>query len=231
MVIADGNKSLAESVAGELAALIEGALHSLRRHYPSFPEAFARAEAAENTPVVIADASDNPGAGAPGDSTHILRFLLAHKIRGAALATIVDPESVTACCAAGVGNTVSLSLGGKGDPEKSGGPLAVTAYVKMLSDGKYAAKSRISLGEIIKHGKTAVVEIEGNFVIITSIPRQPWDIEVFRSHGITPEDQKILITKSAVHFQASYGEVAKEMIPVVLPGYAVPVPDHGLQYK
>ena len=82
----------------------------------------------------------------------------------------------------------------------------------------------MSRGAEFKHGKTAVVEIGGNMVIVTSISRQPHDIEIFRNHGITPEDQKLLVIKSAIHYRATCKDIAVEMIPLALPGYSVPVP-------
>ena len=94
----------------------------------------------------------------------------------------------------------------------------------MLTDGQYIFKGKMMHGTEGKHGKTAVVEIKGNTVLITSVPRQPLDLEIFRSHGIAPEEQRILVTKSTIHYRASYGEVAREMHTVVVPGYASPFP-------
>ena len=44
-------------------------------------------------PVVIADASDNPGAGAYGDSTFLLRAMLDAGLQNAAFGMICDPET------------------------------------------------------------------------------------------------------------------------------------------
>lgn len=230
MAVADGDKELAEKLADELAATIEENIPNLTREYPSLDEALDIAIRPENGTVAIGDASDNPGAGGLGDSTHILRRILERGITGAAVATILDPVSAEACADAGVGSTVELDLGGRSDPEYSGGPLKVSAYVKMITDGKYIFKGQMMRGSLAKHGKTAVVEIAGNTVLITSFPKQPLDLEVFRSHGITPEDKKILVTKSAIHFRASYGTVAKELIAVALDGYASPIPQN-YKYK
>ena len=177
-----------------------------------------------NGPIVIADSSDNPGAGGIGDTTHILRAILEKGITGAALATITDPESVEKCVNAGVGATVELELGGWSDTEYSGGPVSVNAYVKKITDGKYMSKAKMSYGMIFNHGRTAVVEIAGNLVIVAEIARQPYDIEVFKYHGITPEDCSLLVVKSSIHYRATYGYVASEMIPLALPGYSVPIP-------
>ena len=230
LTITDGDKELAEEIADELAKTINENIPNLKRVYPSLDEALDRAILDGDKPVVIADGSDNPGAGGVGDTTHILRRILERKITGAVIATILDPASVEACIKAGVGATVELNLGGYSDPVYSGGPLKVNAYVKMLTDGKYVAKGKMSQGSTFNHGKTAVVNIEGNTVLINSFPRQPRDLELLISHGITPGDYKILVTKSAVHYRDSFGPVAREMIDVALPGYATPVPD-GFKFK
>ena len=88
----------------------------------------------------------------------------------------------------------------------------------------------MSQGTLARHGLTAVVEIAGNTVLVTSLPKQPLDLEVYRAHGIAPEERPILVTKSAVHYRADYGKVAREMIALSLPGYAVPLPE-GYVYR
>lgn len=85
-------------------------------------------------------------------------------------------------------------------------------------------------GALVRLGNCAVVEVGGNHVILSSYRSQSYDLEVFRSCGIQPEAQRFLAVKSAVHYRASYGTVARRMIDLALPGYAVPVPD-GLPYR
>ena len=67
-------------------------------------------------------------------------------------------------------------------------------------------------------------------VIITSISRQPYDIEIFINHGINPEDCALMVVKSSIHYRATFEYVASEMIPLALPGYAVPIPE-SYSYK
>ena len=55
-------------------------------------------------------------------------------------------------------------------------------------------------------------------IIVASVARQPFDIEVFRSHGLTPSDFHILVVKSSVHYRASFGPYAKKMLSVECPG-------------
>ena len=225
MTVTDGDQKLAEALADELEQTIRDNIPNLKRVYPTLDEALDIAVTPGDGPVVIADASDNPGAGGISDSTHILRRILERGITGAAVATILDPKSVEACVKAGVGETADLKLGGWSDPAYSGGPLEVTAYVKKITDGKYRFKGQMMHGDTVNHGLTAVVEIAGNTVLIASLPRQPFDLEIFRYNGIAPEEQKILVVKSAIHYRASYGTVAREMLAVSLPGYSSPVPE------
>jgi len=229
-VVVDNDKEKAQEIADQLAETVWAGRSSLRLDFPDLDKVLDEVEALEEGTIVLADSSDNPGGGALSDTTHILRRILERKITGAAVATILDPASVDACEKAGVGSTVSLTLGGWSDPAFSGGPLSVDAYVVRLTDGNYRCKDEMERGSIIRMGKTAVVEIAGNLVIIASLKTQPWDMECFRACGITPEDMRLLVLKSAVHYQASYGPIAKAMYAVCLPGYVVPVPD-GLQFQ
>lgn len=222
--VTNNNRELAEENADALYQCICNRLPYLKTDYMPLDKALDKVGVSDDGPIVLADSSDNPGAGGLGDTTHILRAIIQRGITGAAIATITDSKAVEKCIAAGVGSTVELELGGWSDREYSGGPVSVKAYVKKLSDGKYISKSQMAYGSEFKHGKTAVVDVGGNLIIITSIARQPYDIEILRSHGITPEDQKLLVVKSAIHYRATYAKVASEMIPVVMPGYSVPIP-------
>ena len=224
MVVTNSDYELAKNLATELKTAILQKIPELTINYPSLDYALDRVTLKGDGPVVIADSSDNPGAGAFGDTTHILKRVLERKMTGFAFATIIDPESVKKCQKAGVGSYVDLNLGGWSDVKYSGGPIPVKAYVKMLSNGIYTFKGRIYTGNIAKQGETAILEIEGNTVIVNSLPRQAFDLEVFRCHGIRPEEKRALVVKSSVHFRADYGKIAREMHVVALKGVASPDP-------
>ncbi|MBQ4088031.1 MAG: M81 family metallopeptidase [Clostridia bacterium] len=230
LAVSDGDENAANAAAEELAALIRESIPDLKRHYPDLEDVLDEAEHSPDTPFVIADASDNPGAGGFGDTTHILRRILERGMQGAVIATIVDAESVERCIEAGVGAFISLKIGGKSDASFSGGPLAVSGYIKRITDGTYTVTAQMDHGSKMRHGKTVLLEVEGNAVILSSYPRQPWDLGIFTSHGIMPEQQKILVTKSAIHYRAAYGTIAKKMVAVALPGYSTPVPD-GIPFQ
>lgn len=230
LIITDGDRELADRLAEELACAIEKQLPKLKQSYLSLDEALDKAAIPGNGPVVIADTSDNPGAGGLGDTTHILRRILEWGITGAAVATILDPVSAELCEKAGVGEIVELQLGGWSDPAYSGGPLQVAAKVLQITDGCYVNQGVMMHGARLNHGKTALVDIAGNQVMISSIPQQVYDAEIFRKHGIAPEKANLLVVKSTIHYRADFGNFARELIPVVVPGYAAPTPE-GYAYK
>ena len=232
VAVADGDAALAEAAAGRLGDTIWGARRELRRKLFTIDEAIDRILSAEPGagPFVIADVADNPGGGGTCDGTHILRRLLERKVQNVALAILYDPESAAAAERAGVGNTVSLHLGGKLDPDTSGRPVDCVAYVKALTDGKYRNRDAMSRGLLNPMGRTAVLVVNDIEVITVSSRLQPWDLEVYRSCGIMPQDKKVLVVKSAIHYKASYSTVAREMLDVEVPGM-VPRSPEKLPYR
>ncbi|MBM3892183.1 MAG: M81 family metallopeptidase, partial [Verrucomicrobia bacterium] len=116
--------------------------------------------AAENKrgTVALVDAADATSSGASGDSNAILRKLVEADYRGRALIPIVDAPAVQEAFKAGVGGTISATLGGTLDPRRFK-PLPVTAKVFLLADGRFRSES---FGEEWFAGPTAVLEA-GNF--------------------------------------------------------------------
>jgi microcystin degradation protein MlrC len=81
-------------------------------------ECIGRAVASRNRPFLISDSGDNPTAGGAGDLAYMLSRLLADDDLAAGRATalhpgITDPAAIAACFAAGLGATVTLSVGGR----------------------------------------------------------------------------------------------------------------------
>lgn len=171
-------------------------------------------------PVVIADTQDNPGGGGHGDTTGLLGELLAQRADGAVLALINDAESAAACHAAGEGETVALSLGGKSDRA----PLQVTARVLRLTDGRFLCTGPMAGGNHADLGPSALVGIGGVAVIVTSRKMQAYDQALFRHLGVEPSAQKILVLKSSVHFRADFQPIAETVLVAAAPGPVVADP-------
>lgn len=168
-------------------------------------------------PVIIHEGADNPGGGAPGNGTHLLRELLSRNVPSA-FGFIWDPEVAMQAAKAGVGARISCRLGGKTD-RFSGEPIDLTdAYVKTISDGKTIRKNPMGKGSELDMG-TLVCLIVGNVsIVVASVRMQTYDDGPFVLAGIDWREQKILAMKSAQHFKAWWSERVKEIISCDPPG-------------
>ncbi|SEB18977.1 M81 family metallopeptidase [Variovorax sp. YR216] len=170
-------------------------------------------------PVVIAEKSDNPGCGAPGDSTHVLWELLRNRVQQAAVSSIRDVETVQQAMKAGVGAIIDVVLGGKLS-KQSGEPVRGKAYVKTISDGRYTTVSPMGLGGKIDMGPAVGLMIDGVDVAVISGGMQPFDNGQLRMVGFDPRDYRIVVVKSANHFRAWWTDVASQIIDCDPPGIA-----------
>lgn len=216
-VVTDNDPALARRYADELAAF----MWEMRREFvPDLAtpvEAVRRAMAAPNGPVILSDQGDNPGGGTPCDGTHLLGPLIAAGATNAAVAVMTDPEAAAQAIAAGVGTTITLTIGGKTD-HLHGAPLTVTGVVRNVTDGIYRNKGPMGTGVQMDMGPTAVFDVNGVEILLTTKRTQPTDLEIFRSQGIEPTEKQILMLKSNVHFRAAFTPIAAEIIDVDTPG-------------
>ena len=73
----------------------------------------ARAAGIEQGPVVLLDHCDNAASGGSMDNTTVLAEILRQGLDNVAFYAIYDPDAAQQAARAGVGQTVTLSLGGK----------------------------------------------------------------------------------------------------------------------
>ncbi|HEX3721679.1 MAG TPA: M81 family metallopeptidase, partial [Nitrolancea sp.] len=217
IVTTDGDAALARRYADELAHFAWDRREGFLGGVTSWEDAIRALQAIDKGPLVLVDIGDNPWTGGPGDSSELLRFLLAYNVRDAALALIKDPESVEQCIAAGVGHHVELRLGGKTDT-LHGDPLLVTAYVRMLSDGTFVNAGPMHAGVRVNLGKTAVIVCNGIEVLVTEYAETPIDLNIFRSHGIDPRKRRVIALKGKGHFRAAFEPIAERVVLVEGPG-------------
>jgi microcystin degradation protein MlrC len=172
-------------------------------------------------PFLIVEPSDNIGGGAPGDDTAVLRAFLRHGIDNAAVA-IADAEAVAALASAKPGDTVKLTIGGKGS-KLGAGPLEVEGTFLRRSDGKYVLEDRnshivASRGVNIDMGPSAVIHVAGVTVLLSSVKMAPADLGQLRSQGIIPESLKAIGIKAAVQHRRAYDKIMRGSYTVSTPG-------------
>jgi microcystin degradation protein MlrC len=158
-------------------------------------------------PVVIADTQDNPGAGAASNSTCLLRALVAHGAQRAAVGLFWDPQAVSVARAAGVGASVELVLGAASEH-----PFAARFVVESLSTGRCHCDGPMLKGATVELGLTACLRVDDVRVVVTSSRVQMMDRAFYRVAGVVPEDMKILVNKSSVHFRADFEPIAQAIL-------------------
>lgn len=168
-------------------------------------------------PVVIADTQDNPGAGADANTTGMLRALLRHGARDAAIGLLWDADAARAAHAAGVGAQLDLMLGGTSGAAGDA-PFAGRFEVVFLSDGRCRYDGPMFHGMETDLGPSACLRIDGVRVAVSSVKTQMLDRNLYRMVGIEPERMKILVNKSSVHFRADFAPIAAAVLVAKAPG-------------
>jgi microcystin degradation protein MlrC len=174
--------------------------------------AIARQFDASEGPLIIADYADNPGAGGYGDSTNLLNALLEAGVSNACFGPIVDGETVQALWHYEPGASVEIQLGGKIDPARGGGSLALQAELILKSDGSYTGKGPMIAGLRRSFGPSVVIRIEGIEVLVTTLAAQMLDLQQFRSFDIEPTSKSVVALKSMQHFRADFEPIAARVI-------------------
>jgi microcystin degradation protein MlrC len=203
--------------AGQLSRAVDGLYERLVSNERDWSVAFLSAEQAvveamrlsseESRPVVIADTQDNPGAGAASNSTGLLRALIAHRAPRAALGLFCDPQAANIAHQAGTVASVELTLGAA-----SGDPFAGRFVVESLSTGRCHCDGPMLKGATVELGPTACLRIDDVRIVVTSTRAQMMDRAFYRVAGIVPEEMRILVNKSSVHFRADFEPIAQAVL-------------------
>ncbi len=220
VAVTDADHELAQRICNELGDEMFSLREEFLKPLTSIEEAVNRAISAPVGPIVLADVADNPGGGAPGDGTEVLRELIKRKAKNVGVACIKDPEAVVKAIEVGVSGRLDMRIGGKTD-HMHGEPVRVKGIVRTITDGRFVHKSG-AVGVAADVGRTAVIDVDGIEVILTERSHAPNDPEIYRRNGIEPIDKKILLLKSRGHFRAGYEPFSKEIIEVDAPGLTSP---------
>lgn len=226
LAIADGDAELAGRTAREFGMKAYGLRREIAVDRKALPleAALARAVAASKRPVVVADQSDNPGGGAPSDSTFALRWLVDHGVDDVGMAIFHDPEVVRQAKAAGKGARVRVELGGKSGAV-SGRPVVLEATVLALRDDYGHAFPQEGGGSVTSPvGDVAALRAGGIDIIAGSIRCQCYAPSIFEDLGIDPSSKSILVVKSTQHFHGAFKPIAGEVIYMAAPGAVAPDP-------
>lgn len=218
IAVTDNDPALAEEIVETLARAAWSMKEELNTGGTPVDEALIRARAANVNPVVLFDVGDNVGGGSPADSTLILHAARRLGVPGL-MQALGDADGVKACETAGVGGRVDLQVGGKIDG-RHGKPFPIKGVVTALSDGRYEETGPVHGGfRFFNDGPSAAIRTDDGWIIVlTTRGVGSSSLQQFRSLGIIPEDQKIIVAKGVHSPRPAMEPIAKEMIWVATPG-------------
>jgi len=215
-----GDAALAQDYAQALGDLLWANRNAAANVGIAVDEVVAQAVAAQAWPVVLADVGDNIGGGSPGDGTILLEALMQARAQDAVV-VIADPAAVIEAIHAGVGNAFDGPVGGKCD-DWHGHSVMVRGVVEALTDGHYTIEGPDHFAQLygreVNMGRCAIVHTHGIRILLTERKTPPGNLAQLRSQGLVPEQQKIIVAKSAVAFRGAYGPIAAEIFEVDTPG-------------
>ena len=213
LVVADGDQAKADALARQLGQELWDMRDAATAQLDSI-DAGLDAAAQGGGLVVLADASDNPGGGAPADSTFILRRVLDRGMTGVVLGCFWDPQAVQFCVEAGAGATFLLRVGGKCGPA-SGDPVDLMVTVQRVRlDHEQAGLG----GGRSFFGPSVWVSADGVDLVLVTRRLQTFAPDAFTGIGISLHDKAAVVVKSSQHFQAAFAPVAREVRYVSGPG-------------
>lgn len=190
VVVTDGDLAAADRLADELAEACWERRHAQPPAFPTASEAIAAARGARVRRklgcVTIADASDVVTAGAPGDSTHLLRALLSEATGLITYCAVRDPQAIGALWGRPPGDRVALAIGGTLDPASSP-PLPVEGRVVSKHDRR-------------GFGKTVVLAVDHLRIVITAGPALVMRPAFYTDVGLSIWKADIVVVKNFFPF-------------------------------
>lgn len=217
-VVANGDLAAAAALAERLGREFWKMREATQAATLSVDAALDIALEEEKGPVVLADVADNPGGGAPGDSTFILRRLVERGINNAATGIYWDPGAIAVCKEAGIGSVLELRIGGKCGP-MSGDPVDLRVTVREIVENH----TQNVFGTRGRLGRSVWIETDtGLDLVLVSVRSQVYGTDAFTGMGIDLARKKMIVAKSTQHFHASYSRIAGKILYVTTPGAVSP---------
>ncbi|MFM0734738.1 M81 family metallopeptidase [Paraburkholderia sediminicola] len=217
VVVGNGEREQAEAVAERIARQIwnerEDFVYRSAPLADSVAQAAALAQGADK-PVLLLDHGDNCMSGGTCDTMDLLEEALKQKLEGIVSGPLCDPRAVAALMAAGVGSTVTVTIGNKvaGSAVTPQPPVAVTGVVRALTDGEYVISGPTYTGQRAFMGRAAVLDTGTVKLVMTERTHEPWDLGVFESVGIDPRRARFLLLKSRMYCRPVFVPIAAALV-------------------
>lgn len=191
--------AVASRLAEDLADGLWAARDEFQHELPALAETLTHVAGR----LVIGDFGDRVLAGGPGDSIYLVDELLKRVPERRVVAPLTDTVAVEACTGAGIGQQVTLELGGRHTP--NGRSLTLTGVVCNIGDGTYRNRGTFMKGASLRIGPFAVFECDRHVLLLTKEPLMSQDPGCFLDCGIDLTEADVIVAKSGYHFKLAFG--------------------------
>ena len=207
VAVTDNGPRLAQKLADELAKrdwAVRAAKHPAG-HSPAEAIAIARSKWLRRKfgTVVFCDVSDAVGAGAPGESTWILKALLEQAPDLTSYLTIRDARAAMLAFNHQLGEQLTLTVGGKLDHVYNR-PLVYTG--QLIYKG------------IAPQGKTVILKHQGIHLILSELADSLYSPGYFKNLGLSLWKADIVVVKNLFPFRYRYLLYNRKTVNVMTPG-------------
>jgi microcystin degradation protein MlrC len=175
-------------------------------------------------PLLFADVADNPGGGARGNTTWILKAAYDAGVEDLAITPFYDEALAAEAHRLGCGARFRARFN-RTETSEFSKPFAAEAVVRTLSDGVIVGRRGTGAGTTMHLGPTATLQVGGIRVVVISNRTQALDPGYFESFGVAVEQMRALVVKSRGHFRAGFEPLfpPERVIEVDCPGLVSPI--------
>jgi len=175
-------------------------------------------------PIILADVADNPGGGARGNTTFLLRALKNANVQGVVFGVFNDAALAAEAHKLGEGATFTAHFNTKEMHEFSK-PFTCEAKVLKLTDGTYIGRRGVIKGVSADMGPSALLDLGGIKLVVITLRCQCMDPMQLESFGIDIATARTVVVKSRGHFRGGFDEffAPEQIYEVDCPGLTSPV--------
>jgi microcystin degradation protein MlrC len=176
-------------------------------------------------PIILADVADNPGGGARGNTTYLLRALKSANAKGVIFGVFNDAALAARAHELGEGAIFTASFNTQEHHEFSLPFDCENAKVIKLTDGKFVGRRGVLRNVAADMGPSAVLDLGGIQIVVITHRCQCMDPRQFESFGLDIAQARVVVVKSRGHFRGGFDEFFKpeQIYEVDCPGLTSPV--------
>ena len=172
----------------------------------------------------FADVADNPGGGARGNTTWLLKAFHEAGVENCLLGIFNDPELAAEAHRLGEGARLRARFN-RAETQEFSKPFEAEAEVLKLTDGRCVGRRGIYKGMAVDLGRSAAIRVGGITIVVISNRAQCGDPVFFEMFGLDIAKARTVIVKSRGHFRGGFDEFFKheQIVEVDLPGLTSPI--------